>query len=166
MKTPCSNWQPMDTAPGGDDPILAYGYSIEEYSGLREELATKLICLDWKNSWTISSSGQLFEPLGWAVVPALPKLEIVQPKPIGVSPKFSVGQQVGIDNRYDGIAVVTITAVIAWPSGWWYALNRIDNPGKGNPTIGHSRLHREHWGECAVIGRPAMESELIDLGAA
>lgn len=155
-----SEWMPMDSAPF--ESILAFGYELTPYSREREMLSTAIIYRRTDGDWC-KEDGTLFEPLGWVSIPDFIHPDKYNPpsqKSASGSPKFSVGDRVYFHSRYDGIVVRTIVSVIGWPSGWWYELDEIEHVGHGNPSIGHKRLQ---WCNGLVCGRPARESELIEI---
>jgi hypothetical protein len=152
-----SSWNSMEVAPEDRRVILAYGYPLQPYSNLREDSIVALIVRSG-DGWVMGTDWQPFEPIEWLSVPDMPEVDDYEQRFPDAPPKYWAGQKVKFRSRYDGVIEVTITSVIRWPSGWWYGLSEIDNPGHGNPSIGHGDLL---WHDDKVFGRPARETELF-----
>ena len=154
------DWMSLDDAPTKD--ILAYGYPLEPYSLEREMLCVEIVYRRPNGEWVIQD-GTLFEPLGWIPIPEFEhpdKDKLPYQKFATGSPEFRVGDRVNYISRYDGMVVRTIISVINWPSGWWYELDEVHYTGHGNPSVGHKCLQ---WCDGRVCGRPAHESELLEI---
>jgi hypothetical protein len=153
-------WLPIEKAPL-DTPMLAWGFPLEPFSKLRGE---REIVFAYRSqitgAWFLCGSRTLLEPFGWMPIPEIGAEEIPAQNLAEGSPKFEVGETANFSSRYEGIVQVKVKSIINWPSGWWYELDRIDNPGHGNPRIGTDSLWIDDTG---VFGRPARESELSML---
>lgn len=150
------------TEPPKDQQILAYGYPIEKFSGLRLEITHDIV--EWHDYYRAFISvddadynSTHYDVLGWLEVPDYLHSDPIQPVPEG-KPKYAVGDVTQYETRYEGIHDVTITSVHIWPNGFYYGLDQTWYLGHGNGSVGADEIEYFHDGE--LYRRPISEYEL------